>query len=34
MFTNGLAVDDRSESAAEVAHMMASIALFDNEVVA
>jgi hypothetical protein len=34
MIADGLAVDDRSKCAAEVAYMMTFIALFENEVVA
>jgi hypothetical protein len=34
MIANGLVVDDRSKRAAEVAHMITSIALLDREVVA
>src|SRR6516165_5484006 len=34
MTADGFAVDDRSKRAAEVAHMIASAALFNNEVIA
>src|SRR5215813_13742227 len=34
MIADGLAVDDRSKRAAEVAHIIASVALLDHEVVA
>jgi len=34
MISNRLAVDDRSKRAAEVAHVITSVALVDHEVVA
>ena len=34
MIADGLAVDDRSKRAAEVAHMITTVALLDSEVVA
>jgi len=34
MLADGLAVDDRSKRAAEVAHIITSVALLDHEVVA
>src|SRR5215813_15070077 len=34
MIADGLAIDDRSKRAAEVAHIITSVALFDHKVVA